>query len=165
MKAHSHRGRIRRWLWLTLASGVTIWALVLQAGPADAAPIGHDTALTGLTSQGFPSYFKISPNGKTVDQGHIALGLSCVSGDQLTFPDFVTHLRIDPGGRVQAGVVLPTTSVSGGGTYSGTDSMSAKVNRKRTQLTGVWRLQLSYAFPDGTTDQCDSGPVRFVDTL
>jgi len=164
MNAHNHGGAVRRWLWVTLASGLTVGAFALQSGQAEAAPIGPDTALTGLTSQGFPSYFKISPNGKTVDDGRIALGLSCLSGAQLTLPDLVSHLRIGPSGRVQIAVVLPSTSLSSGGTYSGTDSMSAKVNRKRTQLTGVWRLQLSYAFPDGTSDQCDSGPVRFVDT-
>ena len=59
---------------------------------------------------------------------------------------------------------LPPTAVSGGGTYSGTDSMTAKLNRKRTQVTGVWELQLFYTFADGTTDQCDSGPVQFTDT-
>ena len=60
-------------------------------------------------------------------------------------------------------VVAAVVGMVGGGTYSGTDSMSARLNRERTRITGVWRLQLSYTFADGTTDQCDSGPVRFTD--
>jgi hypothetical protein len=28
----------------------------------------------------------------------------------------------------------------------------------------VWQLRLSYSFPDGTADQCYSGPVRFIDS-
>jgi hypothetical protein len=162
------RARNRRWWFrLAMASGLTVGALgslALQSAPAQAAPVGPDTALTGLTSQGFPSYFRISPNGKRLDVGQIALGMTCISGAQVTLPDFVSHLRISPSGRVHFAVDLPATSLSGGGTYSGTDSMYATMNRKRTQVTGVWRLQLSYAFSDGTTDQCDSGPVRFVDT-
>jgi hypothetical protein len=79
-------------------------------------------------------------------------------------PDEFTHIRIGPNGNLHAGVDIPPTAVSGGGTYSGTDSLSAKLNRQRTEVTGVWELQLSYTFADGTTDQCDSGPVRFVDT-
>ena len=90
--------------------------------------------------------------------------MGCISGAQVTLPDFVSHLRITPNGGIHRAVNIPTTSLSGGGTYSGTDSVYATMNRKRTLVTGVWRLQLSYAFTDGTTDQCDSGPVRFVDT-
>jgi hypothetical protein len=161
------RGCSRRpWLRLALASVLTVGAyvtLLLQSVPAQAAPVGLETSLTGLTSQGFPSYFRISPNGKMIDNGQIALGMSCISGAQVTLPDFVSHLRIGPSGRVHIAVNVPPTSLSGGGTYSGTDSVFATVNRKRSQVAGVWRLQLSYTFTDGTTDQCDSGPVRFVD--
>ena len=92
-----------------------------------------------------------------------ALGLGCMSGGQFTLPDFVSHIRIAPDGRAHIAVNLPATSISGGGSYSGTDSMTVKLNRKRTQLTGVWQMHLYYTFADGTPDQCESGPVRFTD--
>jgi hypothetical protein len=81
----------------------------------------------------------------------------------LTFPDVFTHLRINANGRAHDTVDIPVTGLVGGGTYSGTDSMSAKLNGKRTRITGMWRLQVSYTFEDGTTDECDSGSVRFTD--
>ncbi len=163
MNARTRAGHARWWIRLTLASGLAAGALAVHGAPAQAAPMSPETVMTGLTSQGFPSYFRLSPNGKTVDNGQIALQMTCVSGNVLTLPDFVSHLRINATGHMHFTVNVPTSPLSGGGTYSGTDSLSAKVNHKRTQLTGVWRLQLSYTFADGTTDQCDSGPVRFTD--
>lgn len=153
----------RTWLRLALAGGLTIGGLAIGSVPAIAEPAGPETALTGQTSQGFPSYFRISSNGKTIDIGHIALQLTCVSGAEMALPNFVSHLRIGPSGRVHIAANFPPAALSGGGTYTETDSFLAHVNRKRTRIIGVWRVRLAYAFPDGTTDRCDSGPVRFSD--
>jgi hypothetical protein len=163
MNARTRTGHAGWWLRLALAAGLAAGALALHSVPAQAAPAGPETVLTGLTSQGFPSYFRISPNGKTIDTGRIALQMNCVSGAVLTFPDVFTHLRINANGRAHDTVDIPVTGLVGGGTYSGTDSMSAKLNGKRTRITGMWRLQVSYTFEDGTTDECDSGSVRFTD--
>ncbi len=165
MTARSRRSQARCWLRLALASGLAIGALALHGVPAEAAPVGPETVLTGQTSQGFPSYFRISPSGRTVDTDRIALRMSCVSGAVLTVPDFFTHLRISATGRTHIIVNVPVTGLVGGGTYSGTDAMNARLNRKRTRITGVWQLHLSYTFSDGTADQCDSGPVRFTDVM
>ena len=70
--------------------------------------------MTGLTSQGFPSYFRISPNGKTVDDGRIALQLDCTSGAVLTFPDSVPHIGINAAGRTHFAVTVPLTGFTGG---------------------------------------------------
>jgi hypothetical protein len=159
------RARSRRWwLRLAVASLLTGGALVFQSVPAEAAPVGPETVLAGGTSQGLPSFFKISPNGRTVNLGAIALQMSCASGASFANPDTVGHIRIGPHGHVDSDVNIPPTALPAGGTYSGTDVVIAFVNHKRTRVTGLWRLQLSYTFTDGTTDQCDSGPVRFVDS-
>jgi len=160
MKVGSHTW----WFRLAVASVLTVGALALQSVPAEAAPVGPTTVLVGVTTQSYPSFFRVSANGKTVQASVIALGMSCASGATFATPDKFTHIRIGPSGYLHAEFNLPPTAMSGGGTYSGTDSLFATVNRKRTQVTGVWRLQLSYTFADGTTDQCDSSPVRFVDS-
>jgi hypothetical protein len=164
MDARSRTSRPRWWLRLALASGLTVGALALHTVPAQAAPAGSATDFVGMTTQSYPSFFKISPNQKTVQVGAIALGMSCTSGATFATPDQFSHIRIGPNGDLHAAFNLPSTALSGGGTYSGTDSMSARLNHKRSQVTGVWELQLSYTFADGTTDRCDSGPVRFVDS-
>jgi hypothetical protein len=163
MNARSRTDHVRWWLRLALASGLTAGALALQSLPAQAAPVGPTTVLVGVTTQSYPSFFRISANGKTVKASVIALGLTCASGVTFTVPDAIAHVRIGPTGHLAAEFSLPPTAMSGGGTYSGTDSMSAKLNRQRTRVTGVWELQLFYTFANGTTDQCDSGPVRFTD--
>ena len=167
MNARRRTGHARWWLRLALASGLTAGALATMAlgsVPAQAAPMGPATVLVGVTTQSYPSFFRISPNGRTVKASVIALGLTCASGATFAVPDEFTHVRIGPTGHLAAEFSLPPTAMSGGGTYSGTDSMSAKLNRRRTQVSGVWQLQLFFTFPDGTTDQCDSGPVHFTDT-
>jgi hypothetical protein len=164
MNALSRTSHARWWLRLALATGLTVGALALQSVPAEAAPMGQTTVLVGITTQSYPSFFRISANGNSVQASVIALGMSCASGATFATPDEFRHVRIGPNGNLHAGFNIPPTATAAGGTYSGTDSMSAKLNRKRMQVTGVWELQLSYTFADGTTDHCDSGPVRFVDS-
>ena len=155
------------WVRLALASGLTagtLGTLALQSAPAEAAPAGSTTVLVGVTTQSYPSFVRISANGKSVQATVIALSLNCTSGATFATPDAFKRVRISPNGNLQARVKIPPTAGSSGVTFSGTDSMSAKLNRNRTQITGVWELRLSYTFANGTTDQCDSGPVRFVDS-
>jgi len=164
------RSRMRHagwWLRLGLLSGLTAGALgtlALHSAPAEAAPAGSTTVLVGVTTQSYPSFVRISANGKSVQLTVIALSLNCTSGATFATPDAFKHIRISPNGNVHARVNVPPTAGSNGVSFSGTDSMSAKLNRNRMQIAGVWELRLSYTFPNGTTDQCDSGPVRFVDS-
>jgi hypothetical protein len=148
---------------LALASLVILAALAFHVVPADASPVGPETVLAGGTSQGLPSFFKITTNGRTVNIGAIALQMSCASGASFAAPDTVGHIHIGPNGNLHSDVNIPPTSLSGGGTYSGTDVMTAFTNRKRSRVVGVWQLSLSYTFTDGTSDHCNSGPVRFAD--
>ena len=75
------------------------------------------------------------------------------------------HLRINASGKLRTDFArAPMTGLVGGGTYSGTDSMSATLNRQADaadRACGGCRCPITFA--DGTTDQCDSGPVRFTD--
>ena len=58
------------------------------------------------------------------------------------------------------------TPISGGGTEGGTDALDAKLNLRHTMLSGTWSIQETYISSSGREfDECDSGPVRFVDTL
>ena len=85
------------WLRLVLASGLTLGALVLQSVPAEAAPIGPTTVLAGLSSQGYPSFFEISGNGRTLKLGAMAVGMTCASGDEFVFTDRDVRIPITHG--------------------------------------------------------------------
>lgn len=153
----------KRWLRLVLASGLTLGALALQSVPAEAAPIGPTTVLAGLSSQGYPSFFEISGNARTLKLGAMAVGMTCASGDEFVFTDRDARIPITRSGQLRADFAQAPTPVSGGVTEGGTDTLNAKLNPKHTMLTGTWSVQETYISSSGQSDQCDSGPVQFTD--
>lgn len=176
------RGRRAKWIRTGLAVAVVIGAHVLNGGRADAATIdprpfgtaavaaAHDASaapgivLAGLTSQQYPVFFKISANARTLTFGSIAISVNCTSGDQFVLADAFVRVSIKPNGRLHATFSQPPTAASGGVTYSGTDSLTAHLGRKHSQLSGTWQLRVNYSFTNGMSDECDSGPVRFIAT-
>ena len=177
MKGHI-QGRRAKWLRLAFAVGVAITAHALNGGSAQAAtndstPFGgariaaagdasapETIVLAGFTSQRYPGFFKVSGDGRTLLGGAAAISLKCTSGDIVVVPDAFARVRIHPDGTLHAGYSSPTI-VTNGTTYQGTDSITARLNPKHSQLTGTWQLAVNYGFADGTSDHCASGPVRF----
>jgi len=154
----------RKWcLRLVLAGGLTLGALALQSVPAEAAPIGPTTVLAGLSSQGYPSFFEISGNGRTLKLGAMAVGMTCVSGDEFVFTDRDVRIPITRSGKLHADFAQAPTPISGGVTEGGTDVLNAKLNSHHTMLSGTWRVEETYISSSGQSDQCDSGPVQFTD--
>ena len=49
-------------------------------------------------------------------------------------------------------------------TYSGMDSVTARLGRRHTHVSGTWELKVNYSYTNGMSDRCDSGPVRFTAT-
>ncbi len=176
------RGRRAKWIRTGLAVAVVIGAHVLNGGQADAATIdarpfgpariamardasaASGIVLAGITSQQYPVFFKISANARTLTFGSIAISVNCTSGDQFVLPDAFARVSIKPNGRLHATFSQPPTAASGGVTYSGTDSLTAHLARKHSQLSGTWQLRVNYSFTNGMSDECDSGPVRFTAT-
>jgi hypothetical protein len=162
----------RRWsVWLRLASVAMLIAGHALEGSARAATIGAIDApppsaivLAGFTSQQFPVFFKVGGDGRTLTLAGIALNMTCTSGAQFVLQDDFARVPIGPSGRLHGRYAQAPTSGSDGATVSATDALSAHLNRRHTQLSGVWQLSAHYAFTDGTSDDCSSGPVRFTAT-
>ena len=163
MNARRRRPHAMWWLRLALASGLTTGALAIQSVPAEAAPVGATTVLAGLSSQGYPSFFEISNNGRTLKLGAMAVGMTCTSGDEFVFTDRDVRIPITRSGKLRADFAQAPTPISGGGTEGGTDALDAKLNLRHTMLSGTWSIQETYISSSGQTDQCDSGPVQFTD--
>jgi hypothetical protein len=160
------KGRTHRALRLALVIGVGAAA---HSGSASAAPIpavppGQAIVLAGFTSQQFPAFFKIAGSGRKLTVGGIALNMTCTSGSQFVLEDNFVHVPISAGGKLRASFTAPPTSGSSGDTFTATDSLTGRLNHGHSQLSGVWQLMVHYTFTDGSTDQCDSGPVRFTAT-
>ncbi len=134
---------------------------ILAAHDASAAP---GVVLAGITSQNLPAFFKIAGDGRTLTVAAIALSMNCTSGAQFVLPDDFVRVGISKNGRLHAAYSQPPTAGTGGETYTWTDAVTARVNRRHTQLSGVWQLSVNYSFTNGMSDQCGSGPVRFAAT-
>jgi hypothetical protein len=176
------QGRRARWLQVGLAVAALVAVHALHGGLADAASIRPERVasarisgardasatpgivLVAITSQNYPAFFKIAADGQTLTLAAISLDLNCTSGDEAVLPDAFAKVRIKANGRLHATESIPATAGSDGETYSGTDSLTAHLNRRHSQLSGTWRLRLNYNFTNGMSDQCDSGPVRFTAT-
>lgn len=175
-------GQRARWIRACFVIAVAIAAHAVNGGSAEAAslaPVPHGAArilaakdapatsgvvLAGFTSQQYPTFFKISAAGQTLTLGAIALQLTCTSGAQFVLEDAFGPVQIRPNGRLHAAVSIPPTAGASGVTFSGTDSLTAKLGRRDTHVSGTWDLKLNYSFTNGMSDQCDSGPVRFAAT-
>ncbi|MGB8880288.1 MAG: hypothetical protein WCD11_28530 [Solirubrobacteraceae bacterium] len=167
------RNRRRRSVWLYLAAAVVAAiaahalggsaqaATIATAGDAPAPPA---IVLAGFTSQQFPAFFKVAGDGRTLTLAGIALNMTCTSGAQFVLEDGFARVPIGPSGKLHGSYAQAPTSGADGVTVSATDSLSAHLNRRRSQLSGVWQLAAHYAYTDGTSDACSSGPVRFTAT-
>jgi hypothetical protein len=149
---------------VAFAVAVVIAALATPGMAVARDATAPDIVLAGFSSQRYPTFFKVSGNGQTLTVGAIALDMNCTSGSEFVLHDAFARIRIKPNGRLRATFAVPPTAVANGGTVSGSDSLTARLAGRGTELSGVWRLQLSYSFTNGMSDQCDSGPVRFTAT-
>lgn len=159
MNGHS-RGRRGTRLGVAFAAAAAIAMLALGAS-AQAATTGPDT-LAGLTSQHFPVFFKVSGDGKTVTADGIALGMTCVSGGRLVWPDSFNHLPIH-NGKIHVNFASPTILQNGTATTVN-DVLTARLSPNHSGVTGTWHISVKFSFSDGTGDSCDSGPVAFSAT-
>jgi hypothetical protein len=144
--------------------GVGLAGAMLIATPIAAASDATDVVLAGFTSQSFPSFAKISADGRTLEVGASALDMKCTSGIERVVPDEFARVPIRANGRVHTTFTTPPTAGPNGTTYRVTDSLTARLGPRRTELSGIWRLQMQFTGSGGESMHCDSGPVRFADS-
>jgi hypothetical protein len=155
--------RLRIALVVTMFVALATPALAAAQG-AQGAPATSDVVLAGFTSQQYPAFFKITAPGRWLTIGAIALEMTCTSGAQFVLQDAVGPVQVGSNGRVHVGARIPPTAGSSGTTFSGTDSLTARLGRRHTRVSGTWELKVNYSYVNGMSDQCDSGPVRFAAT-
>lgn len=175
MGHRDHSGHVRLWVRFVQATGLAVIALATTSAPAvsarelflqrpvaTAASVQDGTSVfAGFTSQHWPSFFRISKNSKRLVIASAALDMKCVSGNQFTIWFEFVGVPIAHG-KLHARYTMPSTSVAGGATVSGTSSLTARLDRPHSILSGTWRVYLTYVAATGPTDQCDSGLVRFT---
>jgi hypothetical protein len=120
----------------------------------------------GVTSQRWPVVLVLSNDDKRLLTAVIGSDMSCTSGAVISVSyGVLVNRRFTSSGTVSSGgAVAPSTSSSGSLT-GGSQSITARINRKRRTLSGTWHLHLDFASPSGQTDHCDSGVVQFFARL
>jgi hypothetical protein len=176
------QGRRAKWIRVGLVVAALIASHALHDGSAEAATspprahgatrilAAHDASaapgvlLATITSQNLPVWFKVSGDGRTLTAAAIAVNMNCTSGAEFVLPDDFLRVAISKNGRLHGTYSQPPTAGSAGETYTWMDSITARLNHRHTQLSGVWHLTVNYSFTNGMSDQCESGPVRFTAT-
>jgi hypothetical protein len=121
--------------------------------------------LGGFTSQGWPGFFQLSPNGRMLLIGAIGVDMSCQpSGVKYSIEDGYSRVPISSGGRLHSSFTASPTLLADGTTVGMSGSMAGSVNRARTRLSGSWQLRATFAQPGQPADHCSSGNVRFTAT-
>lgn len=152
----------------TLPTVVVIAAVLAfaTAASAQASPSKHVPAqvrLTGETSEGGPVVITVAGNGRKVLRAVAAIDMTCGQEPntfQQGFTDRWDTMRVSRAGafhdQIAGNDVTPEgdqVEVSG--------SVTGRVNRKLTTVTGVWKVDWTFHSPDGTTMTCTSGPLKF----
>jgi hypothetical protein len=128
---------------------------------ADGASAASRTVVTlgGLTSAGWPVMAQVTSDGRRVKRIVGAIYASCSQGGGFATPSQWRDLRISRSGAFKAS--YHDTAVVDGDEVTISETLVGKVNRARTKLSGTWRAATTFKEPDGTTDVCDSGSLRF----
>jgi hypothetical protein len=128
---------------------------------ADGASAASRSVVTfgGMTSNGWPVVAEITSDGRRVKRIVGAIYATCSQGGGFATPSQWRDLRINRSGAFKAS--YHDTGVVDGQEVTMSETLVGKVNRARTKLSGTWRAAATFKEPDGTTDVCDSGSLKF----
>jgi hypothetical protein len=128
---------------------------------ADGASAASRSVVTfgGMTSNGWPVVAQITSDGRRVKRIVGAINATCSQGGSLAFPSQWRDLRISRSGAFKGS--YHDSAVVDGEEVTMSETLVGKVNRAHTKLTGTWRASTTFKEPDGTTDVCDSGSLKF----
>jgi hypothetical protein len=122
-------------------------------------------ALGGFTSQGWPIVLELGRGGKLVTVAAAGMDMTCASGDRFSVEDGWQLLDIAKNGKIHASEQIPPGQGQAATLTGGSHSLTGRFDRHRLTFRGTWTLQLNFKAADGTTDQCQSGPVKLIATL
>jgi hypothetical protein len=130
----------------------------LPPGTASArASRGLGGTLRGTTSQGLPSFIRVSGDGRRITRAIMRLRLRCSDGSSAVLRDSWFQVPISSRGKFADR--FNDSSTQGGIRMQISDRFSGAFNRERSKVTARSRLVFRFHYPDGTGDTCDSGNV------
>jgi hypothetical protein len=147
-----------------LAAAVTMMAAVAAAAPATAParPAAPGVVYGGLTSTGWPVVVELDKKHRKVVRATAAIRLQCTAGGVSTLPDGYMGLKISKSGRFSSSFGPETNRNDDGTTTDFQGSITGKLNKARTKITGTWSFTATDHDAAGTvTDTCAATNVSW----
>ena len=115
-----------------------------------------------FSSADYPLAFQVAKTGRTISSVRGTFELKCSKGGYRFVSDGWNRMPLSARGKFQASVDQVEEKFSDNTTYKVTSTISGTLAKSGSKLTGTWRVRWDIPEPDGTTDVCDSGTVRFT---
>jgi hypothetical protein len=130
--------------------------------PTASAAAATGTVLGGRTSQGWPIVVELSKTGRQIVRMSAGLHLTCTSGGVVNLPDTYGKLTVSSSGKFSASFGPETQRNQDGTTTDFEGSITGKLNKARTKVSGKWQFKgTGHDATGAVTDTCDSGTVRW----
>lgn len=114
-----------------------------------------------FSSASYPVVVLLARDARSVASARGAFELKCSKGGYRFVSDGWVRLPISRSGRFKASVSDVEEKFSDGTAYRIDSTITGTVDRAGRRLTGTWTLRWRVPEPDGSTDVCESGRVRF----
>ena len=123
------------------------------------------TVFGGVNTSMGPVFIELAKKGRQLKRVVTAANLKCMpDGDEETWIDDWSDVSVSARGGFKTSY-SDTDPLTGGYTFTFSDSLSGKVNRAHTKITGTFRITSVIRRPDGSEmDRCESGDVKFTAT-
>jgi hypothetical protein len=164
------RSRSARRLGALAAAGITAICIPLtaSASPHGDSPDARSAAVAavtygGVTGQGWPVVVELSRNKRRVVRAVVGIALRCTAGGFAFYSDPYGNLAVNRKRKFSASFGPDTERHDDGTTSDFEGSMSGRLNRARSKISGTWRFKVTdYDNAGAVVDVCDSGSVRWT---
>ncbi|HEX6712248.1 MAG TPA: hypothetical protein VF066_02645 [Thermoleophilaceae bacterium] len=153
--------------WLGAICALAL-GVVSVAAPAQASAFSSRSAgvsYYGLTSKDGPLMIETSRDGRVITRAIGALTLSCTGGNagpySTDYIDTWTKLVVSMGGKFTQKFSDSSTPPSGR-PIDVMGQLNGGFDKRRNVVTGTWQVHYVLHLEDGSTDDCDSGLVKFT---
>jgi hypothetical protein len=152
---------------VAIAAAVCV-PLAASASPHRDGSYARSAATTGVvyggrTAQGWPVMIELKSNRRRVVQAVIGLRLPCTSGNIAALPDRYVNLAVNKRRKFRASFGPDTVRNDDGTTSDFEGSVSGRLNRARSKVSGRWQLKITEHDSAGAvTDTCDSGSISWT---
>lgn len=115
----------------------------------------------GLTGGGNPIAFQVAANARSLKATVGLFDLECGPERVRFIADAWSKVKLSKKRRFKASVAGHDATFADGTSYKVSSSVSGSIDKAGRVLKGTWRVRMEIPLPEGGTEVCDSGTVRY----